>query len=134
MAPYATEDQQYLSALHTAVHKPEEGQLSVDIIETPSSIVIRAAIAGLAAQDLDVAVTHNSVTIRGTRHHGCTERLTDVTHVQECFWGAFSRSVVLPAVVRPDETDAVLKNGILTITLPKADTGGNISVIDLDVV
>jgi HSP20 family protein len=125
-------EQEYLSALTDAVLHPEEGQLSIDVIERPDTIVIRSAIAGLAAKDLDVHVTHDTLTIRGKRHHGHEEQLTDTVHVQECFWGAFSRSILLPARVRADEAEAALKNGILTITLPKAEAGSTLPVIDLN--
>jgi len=110
-----------------ALFNETEGQLSVDVLEAPHEVVIRSAIAGVQAEDLDIAVTPDTVTIRGTRHHGCETRENEVTHVQECFWGAFSRSVVLPAHVRPDSADAVLQNGILTIRLKKAEMNSHIS-------
>ncbi|OGL66261.1 hypothetical protein A2856_03490 [Candidatus Uhrbacteria bacterium RIFCSPHIGHO2_01_FULL_63_20] len=126
-------DQEYLNALAQTVLKSEEGQLSVDVIETPVSVVIRSAIAGLDASDLDVNVTHDTVTIRGTRHHHQSSHPEEIVHVQECFWGTFSRSVVLPCRVKGDEADAAIRNGILTITLPKAEPDGRIPVVDLNV-
>ena len=110
-----------------ALFNETEGQLSVDVLEAPHEVVIRSAIAGVQAEDLDIAVTPDTVTIRGTREHGCETHENEVTHVQECFWGAFSRSVVLPAHVRPDSADAVLQNGILTIRLKKAEMNSHIS-------
>lgn len=109
-----------------------EGQLSVDVIETDEEIIIRSAIAGVNAEDLDIAVTTDTVTIRGTRGHGCTESSSQSVHVQECYWGSFSRSVVLPSHILPDEADATLKNGILTITLKKVEMRSSVSVINLD--
>ena len=126
------QDHAYIDALADAVLKPEEGQLSVDVLEGPRALVIRSAIAGLAAEELDVNVTQDSVTIRGVRSHGHVERPEALVHVQECFWGTFSRTVILPCPVRPDEADATLKNGILTITLPKAETETHIHVVDRD--
>ena len=126
-------DQEYLSALTDAVLKPEEGQLSVDVLETPGELVVRSAIAGLAAADLDVNVTNETLTIRGTRAHGSVEHPDATTHVSECFWGSFSRSIVLPCRVDPDRADASLRNGILTIILPKAESTGMIPVRDMDV-
>lgn len=126
-------DQPYLSALTDAVLKPEEGQLSVDVHETPSTIVVRSAIAGLSASDLDVNVTHDTLTIRGERHHDEVSHPEAVVHVSECFWGAFSRSIVLPCRVNPDQADARLRNGVLTVTLPKAEASGTIPVRDMDV-
>ncbi len=96
-----------------------EGQLAVDCIETPKEIIVRAAIAGVKQEDLTIHVTEDLVTIRGERHLDQLPAHSTV-HYSECFWGAFSRSIVLPCRVKTDEADAVLKNGILTITIPKA--------------
>lgn len=96
-----------------------EGQLAVDVLETRESIIIRSAIAGVAPEDLDINVTSDVVTIRGQRQAG-REYHEATSHFEECFWGAFSRSIVLPHDVKPDEAEAAIKNGILTLTLPKA--------------
>jgi HSP20 family protein len=109
-----------------------EGQLSVDVVETPEEIIVRSAIAGVSAENLDISVTADTVTIRGTRSHGCDESDDRAVHVRECYWGAFSRSVVLPCHIRPEESDATLKNGILTITMKKVEMRTNVSVINLD--
>lgn len=111
---------------------PSEGQLSVDVVEGPETIVIRSAIAGVAADALDIAVTTDTVTIRGARSHGCEESSDHILHVQECYWGSFSRSIVLPCHIRPEEADATLKNGILTVTLKKVEMRSRVSVIELD--
>src|SRR3989338_5394513 len=97
-----------------------EGQLSVDVIETDHEIVIRSAIAGAHADEFDVQVTQDTVTIRGRRkpEHPVTE--PHVVHLEECYWGTFSRSVVLPSHIHPEEADATFKNGILTVRLKKA--------------
>lgn len=97
----------------------EEGQLAVDVLETREHIIIRTAVAGVKPEDLDIHVTSDLVTIRGERasgqsHHDATE------HYSECFWGTFSRSIILPHAVKPDEAAADLKNGVLTLTIPKA--------------
>jgi len=104
-----------------------EGQLSVDVIESAHEILVRSAIAGVESEDLDIHVTSDTVTIRGTREHGCHTSESDTVHIQECYWGAFSRSVVLPAHVRPESADAVLKNGILTVRLKKAEMSSHLS-------
>lgn len=96
----------------------EEGQLAVDVVETRDSILIRSAIAGVKPEDLDIHVTTDLVTIRGTREK--KKEFADSTiHFQECFWGTFSRSIVLPAHVNPDGAEAEVKNGVLTLTIPK---------------
>ncbi|MBU4453442.1 Hsp20/alpha crystallin family protein [Candidatus Parcubacteria bacterium] len=99
--------------------KSSEGQLAVDVIETPTEIIIRSAIAGVRPQDIDVHVTSDLVTIRGTRERH-KERHDATVHFEECFWGSFSRSIVLPSHVKPDEANAQMKNGVLTLTIPKA--------------
>lgn len=100
-----------------------EGQLSVDIFETEDQIIIQSAIAGVSASDLDLFVNADMVTIRGTRQRDARTN-TATMHYEECFWGAFSRTVVLPSHIRPSEAQAELKDGILTITLPKEHKGG----------
>lgn len=99
-----------------------EGQLAIDVYETDRDIVVESAIAGVAPEDLDVFINPEMVTIRGTRKQA---RRTDdaQTHIQECFWGAFSRSVVLPCHVQSDRASAELKNGVLTVTMPKQTSG-----------
>jgi len=108
--------------MQNSTHKEftgSEGQLAVDVLESKDIIVIRAAIAGVSASDLDVHVTNDIVTIRGERRSG-REIQNATAHFEECFWGTFSRSIVLPHHVKPDEADAVIEAGILTLTLPKS--------------
>ncbi|PIR47716.1 heat-shock protein Hsp20 [Candidatus Uhrbacteria bacterium CG10_big_fil_rev_8_21_14_0_10_50_16] len=100
-----------------------EGQLSVDIFETEDQIIIQSAIAGVSASDLDLFVNADMVTIRGTRQRDARTN-TATMHYEECFWGAFSRTVVLPSHIKPGDAQAELKDGILTITLPKEHKGG----------
>ncbi len=108
-----------------------EGQLSVDVLETDRDVIVRTPVAGVKREDIDVSVTPDTVTIRGERR--LTRESTDrkaVVHVQECHWGKFSRSVVLPAHIRTDEVKAALKDGVLTVTLRKAQPGGSVPIID----
>ncbi len=99
----------------------EEGQLTIDVYQTEDDIVIKSTIAGVKPEDLDVAINNDMVTIKGDRK---TEEVVEDEnyYYQECYWGSFSRSVVLPVDIVSDKADAALKNGILTIRLPKADT------------
>ncbi|MCR4312247.1 MAG: Hsp20/alpha crystallin family protein [Candidatus Uhrbacteria bacterium] len=96
-----------------------EGQLAVDVIETPDRIMIRSAIAGVHEDDLQIHVNEDMVTIRGERQVDHLP-LNATVHYEECFWGVFSRSIILPCRVKPDEADASLRNGVLLITIPKA--------------
>lgn len=98
-----------------------EGQLTIDVYQTDNDIVIKSTIAGVKPEDLDVSINNDMVTIKGERTN---EEVVDSGnyYYQECYWGSFSRSVLLPVDVIPEKADAALKNGILTIRLPKADT------------
>lgn len=98
-----------------------EGQLTIDVYQTETDIVIKSTIAGVKPEDLDVAINNDMVTIRGERKN---EEIvgSENYYYQECYWGSFSRSVVLPIDIVSEKAEASLKNGILTIRLPKADT------------
>ncbi|MBM5789865.1 Hsp20/alpha crystallin family protein [Candidatus Parcubacteria bacterium] len=109
-----------------------EGQLAIDVHETPKHLIVRSAIAGVRASDLEISLCDDTLTIRGVRHLDAKTLKTQTTHVQECHWGAFSRSVILPSRVDPDRVDAKLARGILTITLKKVGMDKNVPVVDLD--
>ena len=95
-----------------------EGQLAVDVFQTKESVVIKAPIAGVDPKQLEVAIAEDVVTIRGERvDDSVVER--DNYYVQECYWGAFSRSIIMPVSVNADKAEASLKNGVLTIAIPK---------------
>lgn len=96
-----------------------EGQLAIDVYHTPSEVVIKAPIAGVRQEDLDVTITDEQVSIRGERHDLQNEPV-EAYLLQECYWGAFSRTFNLPMAVDTDKANARLANGILTITIPKA--------------
>ncbi len=102
------------------IKKAEEGQLPVDIYQTPSEIVIKSAIAGVSEKDLDITITNDLVEIRGSRESE-KEVSEENYFYSECFWGNFSRSIILPVEVETNKTTASFKNGILTIRLPKSE-------------
>ncbi len=95
-----------------------EGQLAVDVYQTKENVVIKAPIAGVSVDDIDIEVAEDVVTIRGERKE---EAEVDREHyyVQECYWGSFSRSVILPTSTVAEKAAASLKDGVLTITIPK---------------
>jgi HSP20 family protein len=97
-----------------------EGQLTVDVYQTPNDIVVESAIAGVAPDDIDVNVTTDSISIRGSRKREKTVRDEDYLY-QECYWGKFGRSIILPQEVDPEGAEVKFKNGILTVILPKAN-------------
>ena len=97
-----------------------EGQLTLDVYQTPNEIVIQSIVAGVKPDDLDVSITQDMITVRGRR-----ERVEAISqedyYYNELYWGTFSRSVLLPQEVDVDEAEATIKNGFLTIRLPKID-------------
>jgi HSP20 family protein len=105
----------------------EVGELSVDVYETGKEIIIESMIAGVKPEDLQIATTHNSITISGKREAN-THVKGDEYIVQELYWGAFSRTVELPNDIAVDEAEAVEKHGLLIIRLPKIDKDRNVKV------
>ena len=97
-----------------------EGQLTIDVYQTPNDVVIKSTIAGVNPEDLDISISNDMVTIKGKREKD-EEIKGDDYYYQECYWGAFSRSVILPVDIEADKTEATMKNGILTIRLPKIE-------------
>lgn len=95
-----------------------EGQLAVDVYQTKDTVVIKAPIAGVKPDDIDISLTEDVLTLRGERKE---EIVVDREHyyVQECYWGSFSRSVILPTATVSEKAQAALKDGVLTITIPK---------------
>lgn len=94
------------------------GQLAVDVYETEDKLVVKARTAGVNKEDLDVSISDGILTISGTLSSGDDTEATN-WHIQECYWGEFSRTVALPLAVKEDEANAALKDGVLTIEFPK---------------
>lgn len=113
-----TEGQGRAAAL--AEEEPEEGELGVDVYQTPDAIIVKAMIAGVKPDDLDVSLSHDTVTIRGKRQEE-REIAGDDYFFRELYWGSFSRTILLPQEVEPEEAEAVEKDGLLTLRLPKID-------------
>lgn len=99
----------------------QEGQLTVDVFQDDENIIIQSTIAGVSPDDLDVSITNDMVTIRGERRQHFDTDPEDYFY-QECYWGTFSRSIILPIEIDADRAEAKIKNGILTIRIPKANT------------
>lgn len=94
------------------------GQLAVDVYETAEKLIVKARTPGVNKGDLDVSITDGVLTISGTLNSGDDADATQ-WHVQECYWGEFSRTLVLPVAVKEDEVAAALKDGVLTISFNK---------------
>ena len=106
------------------------GQLAVDVYETREKLVVKARTAGVNKNDLDVSISDNQLTIRGTLSSG-TEDGVENYFLQECYWGEFSRTIALPVPVKEEEIEAMLKDGVLTISFGKVqqDTVKKIQVL-----
>ena len=110
--------------------EPVAGQLAVDVYETKEKLVVKGRVAGVNKSELDVSISDNTLTIRGTLSAGNEDDVENY-FLQECYWGEFSRSIVLPVPVKEEEIEAVLKDGVLTISFAKVkqDTVKKIQVL-----
>jgi len=107
-----------------------QGQLAVDVYETKEKLYVKARTAGVNKHDLDVSIADNTLTIHGTLSAGNEEDVENY-FAQECYWGEFSRSIALPVPVREEDIEAMLKDGVLTISFTKVkqDTVKKIQVL-----
>jgi HSP20 family protein len=96
-----------------------EGQLNIDMYQTKDNVIIKSTIAGVRPEDIDITVANDMVTIKGSRRKE-EDIAQDDYFYQECYWGNFSRSVIIPVDIDSEEIEADLKDGILTVIIPKA--------------
>lgn len=97
-----------------------DAQLTVDVYQTPTEIVLQAMVAGVKPEDLEVNITREMVTIKGTRHKHNEVREEDFFS-RELYWGSFSRAILLPQEVEVEKCEAAIKHGLLTIRMPKVN-------------
>ncbi len=117
------DDQKLDDQVETEMEESEvetEGQLAIDMYQTPSEIIVKTMIAGVKQEDLDVSITRDMVTIRGKRDEANDTAGNDYFH-KELYWGSFSRTIILPQEIDVDESEAINKNGLLIIIMPKID-------------
>lgn len=98
----------------------EDAQLTVDVWQTPDEIIVQSIVAGVKPEDLDVSISADSITLSGRRERAREVAGSDYFY-QELYWGSFSRSVLLPQEIDPDESEATIKNGLVTVRMPKLD-------------
>jgi HSP20 family molecular chaperone IbpA len=98
----------------------EEAELTVDVYQTPTDIIVQTMVAGVKPEDLEITTGRDMITIRGKREES---RTVDEENyfTKELYWGSFSRTILLPQEVEPDEADATERHGLLSIRLPKID-------------
>ncbi len=101
----------------------QEGELVVDVFETGADFVVSAAIAGVQIKDLDISLEKDMMIIKGSRcdPHDHPDRKY---FYQECYWGPFSRKIILPENIDVDKADAQMDKGVLTIKIPKMESNG----------
>jgi len=109
------------------IEQEQEGQLTVDVYQTQSDIIVKAMVAGVRGEELDITITREMITIKGSRTKERTVAEKDYFH-QELYWGSFSRTIMLPHEVLPEEAEATEKHGLLTIKIPKVDKNKNMKV------
>ena len=98
----------------------DEGHLILDVFQSGNDIVVQSTIAGADPNEIDISITKDMVTIKGARMPQEKTKESDYYH-RELYWGSFSRSIILPFDIDPDNSKASMKNGILTIRLPRLD-------------
>jgi HSP20 family protein len=108
-----------LEVKNTTQTEEEEGQLTIDVYQTPDDVVVLSTIAGVKNADLEITLNNDLLTIRGSRSNPAEAKQEDYFY-QENYWGNFSRSVILPVDVDGDKVRAELKDGVLKVLLPKA--------------
>ncbi len=118
--PEAETEQDFSDEAEGASSEEQEGQLTVDVFQDDESIILQSTVAGVSPDDLDVSITNDMVTVRGERRRSYDVDAEDYFY-QECYWGTFSRSIILPVEIDADRAEAKIKNGILTIRIPKAN-------------
>ncbi len=99
----------------------DDGELAIDMFQNSSEITIQTMVAGVKSEDLDIAITRDMVTIKGRRTNAYDDNIENDFFHKELYWGTFSRTIILPAEIDIEESEAVEKHGLLTIILPKID-------------
>ena len=111
----------FAPALTEETDMPEEAQLSIDIHQDEKNLYVIAPLAGVKPENLELNIDKDILTIKGHREKEFLSEAKNYLY-QECYWGQFSRSVILPSEVVEEKVEAVLKHGVLTISLPKKET------------
>ena len=99
-----------------------DAELTVDGYQMPDKVVVKSLVAGVKPEDLDVTIARDAITIRGRREAHSEVHEDNYIH-KELYWGSFSRTIILPVEVEPEEAEAVERHGLLIITIPKIDKG-----------
>lgn len=116
---------------HPLAQIAAEGELKVDAYRQGNNLIIKSTIAGAKPEDIEISINNDVLTIRGKRE--MEEEVEDKNYLcRECYWGGFSRSVILPFEIQKGRIKAVMKKGVLTIILPRAEKKKEIQVKELE--
>ena len=124
----SVKDHYYAPAFTEEADIPEEAQLSIDIYQDEDNLYVITPVAGSLSQSLDIHLDKDILTIKGERTSEYAAEKHNQYIYQECYWGKFSRSVILPFPVLADKIEATLKDNVLKIKLQKADETKKISI------
>ena len=101
--------------------------MAIDVYETAEEIIIKSTMAGVKPEDIDIAINNDMLTIRGKREE--EENIREENYLyKECYWGSFSRSIILPTEIDNKNIDAELENGVLTVTLKKINKDTKVEI------
>lgn len=124
------DEQLFPGATDETVASFDVGRLSVDVIDAGDDLVLRSPIAGVKPEDLEISLHNDMLTVRGSRKEAHEEGSGNYL-VRECHWGAFTRSLILPTEIDADKIVATIKDGILTVKMPKVRRDTKIAVRDI---
>jgi HSP20 family protein len=119
-----TEEQEYPEVVEEDYSLMEEsvGELPVDVYQTSNDVIVQTLVAGVKPDDIMIDISREMLTVEGHRKESRSVQ-EDNYYARELYWGAFSRTIMLPAEVNPDKAEATEKHGLLTIKIPKVDKG-----------
>ncbi len=104
-----------------------EGELSIDAYETDDEIVVQSTIGGIESKDLDISVDGDMLIIKGQRQSA--EQIDAKSYIlKECYWGSFSKKILLPQKVKISQAKAIVENGILTLRIPKTEKSSSLKI------
>lgn len=98
----------------------EEAELSIDVYETATDIIVQTMVAGVRPEDLEISIARDTITVRGEREESRTIN-EESYFAKELYWGKFSRTLTLPSEVEPEEVEATERHGLVTIKIKKVD-------------
>lgn len=120
-------DEEEIREVGNFIKEDEEGQLTVDLYQTPTHIVLETMVAGVRPEDLTIDISRDMITVKGRRQESKTIQEENY-FAKELYWGSFSRTIMLPQEVEPEDGEATEKHGLLTIKIPKVDKSKRSSV------